>query len=212
VFEEAVMQNTKQAELNNILHFLEEKLKGTSSSQESLSFLKIKVMLMLGKLEQAYNEIDTKAAVGWSYNKQTTGAVYASILLVLSKGSSEAKTVRGLFSRYLGSGYKGLIRHEILRILSEFTCTESQKDEWLRFVEKITTDRIDHIVSHKYRKAYARAAETMGGYMECLVFNDHKNKAVDFLNWNRNQKYNRFSAFRREVDQVIKTSSLLARL
>ncbi|MGA1871467.1 MAG: hypothetical protein ACMUJM_23315 [bacterium] len=210
----SVKQDVKEAELKKVLDFLKLEKEESSWMKNDSFILKIKVLLMLGNLKEAYSQIDKETVVGWSYSKQTTGGIYASILITLTKGNSEAKSIHNLFNSYIGNKYtsENFIRDEILKSLSKLTITKSQKEEWFQFIQKIATSRVDHIVSNKHRKAYARAAETMGGYMECLILNEQKNKAIDFLNLNRNQKYSRFPAFRSEVDRVLKSSPLLFHL
>ncbi len=212
--EEAKKQEAKAEMLDKALAFLKNRLE---SRQEEKSWkenrffiLKIKVLLLLGRLKEAYAEIDREAVVGWSNTKQTTAVVYTCILFTLVRCSKEARTIHGLSSSYLALSGEEAITEEILQHLAEPDA--AAQEEWFRFVERATQARIDHIVSNKYRKAYARAAEVLGGYMEALILNDRQDQAVEFLHLNRNQKYNRFSAFRAEIQRVIGSSPLLAGL
>ncbi|MCW5212037.1 hypothetical protein VU04_03915 [Desulfobulbus sp. TB] len=211
---EAKKQEAKAEMLEKALAFLENRLE---DRQEKLSWeenrffqLKIKVLLLLDRLEDAYVEIDQEAVVGWSNSKQTTAVVYTCTLLTLARCSAEARTIHGLSSSYLALKGEEVITEEILQHLVEPDA--AAQEEWFQFAERITQGRIDHIVSNKYRKAYARAAEVLGGYMETLILNDRKDQAVKFLHLNRNQKYSRFSAFRAEIQRVTASSPLLAGL
>ena len=210
LLKESVKQNMRDAELKNILDFLQVKRCEKPWTNKNHFVLKIKLLLMQGNLKEAYSQIDKKAAVGWSYTKQATGVVYATILAALIKGNSSAVIIYELLKNYTGSDYtdRDFICDEIRQNLSKITIVKSQKEEWFQFVRELATSRIDYIVSSKHRKAYNRAAETMGGYMECLILNNHRKKAFEFLDWNRNQKYSRFSAFRAEVDRVLHNSIL----
>ena len=212
--EEARKQEVKTEMLDKALAFLEHRLESrqeeTSWNENRFFLLKIKVLLLLGQLEEAYAEVDREAVVGWSNTKQTTAVVYTCILLALVRCSTEARTIHGLSSSYLALKGEEAITEEILQYLAE--PDPAEQEEWFRFTERMTQARIDHIVSNKYRKAYARAAEVLGGYMEALILNDRKSQAVEFLHLNRNQKYNRFSAFRAEIQRVTGSSPLLARL
>jgi hypothetical protein len=222
LLKESIKQDVKEVELTKALDFLEPNKKSDNKPGKEENFrmgrssflLKIKVTLMLGNLEDAYSQIDKKAVADWSYGKQTSGCIYASILLSLIRGNSKATTIHGLFNSYLGNRYtsEDLILDEIQQSLSKLIITKAQKEEWFQFIHQIAGSRVDHIVSNKYRSAYDRAAATMGGYMECMILHDQKDKAVAFLKLNRNQKYNRFSAFRAELDNVLRSSPLLARL
>jgi hypothetical protein len=212
--EEAKTQEAKTEMLDKALAFFKNRLEGKqekrSWEENKIFLLKIKVLLLSGCLEDAYAEIDREAVVGWSNTRQTTAVVYTCILLALVRCSTEARTIHGLSSSYLALSGEDAITEEILQHLAELAPTA--QEEWFRFAEKMTTARIDHIVSNKYRKAYARAAEVLGGYMEALILNDRKDQAIDFLHLNRNQKYNRFSAFRAEIQRVTANSPLLAGL
>ncbi|MCI5181040.1 MAG: hypothetical protein D3921_00650 [Candidatus Electrothrix sp. AW1] len=212
--EEARKQEAKEEMLHTALAFLNNRLEGSqkdTSWQENRFFLlKIKVLLLLGRLEDAFAEIDGKAVVGWSNSKQTTAIVYTCVLLALVRCSVEARTIHDLFSGYLALSNEKTITDEILQHLAK--ADAAAQEEWFQFAERMTQARIDHIVSNKYRKAYARAAEVLGGYMEALILNDRKDQAVEFLHLNRNQKYNRFSAFRAEIQRVTGRSPLLAGL
>ncbi|MCI5164402.1 MAG: hypothetical protein D3917_20805 [Candidatus Electrothrix sp. AX5] len=188
--EEAKKQEAKAEMLDKALAFLKNRLGG---SQKEMSWeknrfflLKIKVLLLSGQLKNAYAEIDKEAVVGWSNTKQTTAVVYTCILLALVRCSTEARTIHGLSSSYLALSGEDAITEEILQHLAKLT--PAAQEEWFQFAERMTQARIDHIVSNKYRKAYGRAAEVLGGYMEALILNDRKDQAVEFLHLNRHQK------------------------
>ncbi|CAK8713455.1 MAG: hypothetical protein CDV28_102187 [Candidatus Electronema aureum] len=217
---ESAKQQVSEAELSKTLAYLEAKpdpKKPVSSflqlTQPDLFFLKIKTMLLLGKLRESYAAIDQKAAIGWSDEKKTTGAVYVGILLVLSQGNAQAKTIHSLFAKYMRGRYgNAFIADAIQQRLLQFPVSDSQKDQWLKFVEQISAERAEHIISNQYRKGYARAAEALGGYLECLLLHERRSQAAAFLNLKRNQQYKRYPAFRRELDEVISRSPLLTRL
>jgi hypothetical protein len=97
---------------------------------------------------------------------------------------------------------------EIITGLKQKKLTTAKKDEYLAWAEGIGKRRIDHIVSHKYRNAYARAAQVLGSLAETYKLMDRGKKANHLLH-HYNEKYNRFSAFRREVKTVMGSSDLL---
>ena len=216
---EATKQQVSEAELTKVLAFLkaapaQDKQKWpVFLLQSDFSLLKIKTMLLLGQLQESYAAIDQKAAIGWSDEKRMTGAVYVGILLVLCKGNVDAKTAHSLFARYMCGKYGNeFIASAIKKRLLHIAVSDSQQKQWLRFVERISSDRAEHIVSNQYRKGYARGAEALGGYMECLILHEQQDKAAAFLELKRNQEYKRYPAFRREFDAVVSNSPLLARL
>ena len=216
---EATKQQVSQAELTKVLAFLkaapaQDKQKWpVFLLQPDFSLLKIKTMLLLGQLQESYAAIDQKAAIGWSDEKRMTGAVYVGILLVLCKGNVDAKTAHSLFARYMCGKYGNeYIANEIKKRLLHIAVSDSQQKQWLKFVERISSDRAEHIVSNQYRKGYARGAEALGGYMECLILHEQQGRAAELLELKRNQQYKRYPAFRREFDAVVSNSPLLARL
>ncbi|WP_417913872.1 hypothetical protein [Candidatus Electronema sp. JM] len=217
---EANAQQVSEMELNKALAYLEaapKQKKPVSSLLQNppdFSFLKIKIMLLLGRLQESYEAIDQKAAIGWSEKKRTTGAVYVSILHVLSQGHAQAKTIHSLFTRYINERYgsNAFIAEEIQQRLLQISVGSWHKEQWLKFVEQLSADRAEQIISNKYRKGYARAAEALGGYMECLILHEQRSQAAAFLDLKRNQQYKRYPAFRQELDDVVSKSPLLANL
>ncbi len=87
--------------------------------------------------------------------------------------------------------------------------TKPKAVEYFSWTEKIGKNRIDHIVSNKHRNAYERAAQVLGSLAETYAAMGQKSKAVKILHKYYNEKYNRFSAFRREVKAVVMGSGLL---
>jgi hypothetical protein len=194
------------------LKFFATQLPEQRATQDKM--LVLKTLLLLGRLDEAFVKVGKKTAIGWSGEEQQSGAVYAVILLVLSKGNPSASTIHALFSRYTCGrlGGDAFLCEEMKQRLARISCTAFQEQEWFLFVEKITTDRVDHIVSNKYRKGYARAAEALCGYMECLTLHDQQDRAAAFLRSKRDEKYKRYPAFRQEIDTVMKNSPLLLKL
>lgn len=87
--------------------------------------------------------------------------------------------------------------------------SKAETDEYLAWAEKIGKSRIEHIVSNKHRRAYKRAAQVLGSLAEAYLTMEQKSKAAKILHKYYNEKYNRFSAFRREVKTVVTDSELL---
>ncbi|WP_417909338.1 hypothetical protein [Candidatus Electronema sp. PJ] len=212
LLQEALRQKVVELELRRVLNFLATRpLKERSVGDK---MLELKTLLLLGKLDEVYGKISKKVAIGWSGEEQPSGAVYAAILLVLSKGNLSAATIHALFNRYTcgRSGSDVFLCEEMKKSLVKISYTTFQEQNWLLFVERITANRVEHIVSNKYRKGYTRAAEALCGYMECLKLHGQQDKAAAFLSSHRDEKYKRYPAFRQEVDTVIKNSPLLAKM
>jgi hypothetical protein len=132
-------------------------------------------------------------------------------------------TIQAVLKRYAGTGSSyslysfktqkpetdDLILREILQGLQALPMEESKKQAWLALAKKMGGGRIDGIVSNQHRKAYDRAAEVLGALMECYLLNEQPGEAGVLLETYRNQKYKRHSAFRKELDTVLRNSTLL---
>ncbi len=217
LIEEAARQQVKEAELERALRFLGPKKKYAK--------LRVKILLMLGRVEDASKIIKKGKALGWGYDETGIGVFFGGVLLALTHASPEGVTIQAILKRYVTSsreysfftiaeglrkkGKEDRILQEIVQGLSDVSLTDEQKKKWLNFTETLGGKRIDAIVSNKHRKAYARAAQVLGSLMEGLLLNDDAPRAKGLLNTYRNEKYNRFSAFRREVDSVLRGSAIL---
>ena len=98
---------------------------------------------------------------------------------------------------------------EIIKGLKHNKETKPQAAEYLLWAEKIGKKRIEHIVSNKHRRAYARAAQVLGSLAEAYLAMGQKGEAQKILHEYYNEKYNRFSAFRKEVKAVVRDSDML---
>jgi len=65
--------------------------------------------------------------------------------------------------------------------------------------------------SNKHRGAYDRAARVLGSLAETHIAMGNEKKAMQLLRHYYQEKYNRFSAFRREVKSVVAGSAALQR-
>jgi len=101
---------------------------------------------------------------------------------------------------------------EIIKGLKQKKFTKTQTSQYFSWAEKIGRNRIDHIVSNKHRNAYERAAQVLGSLAEAYASMGKKTEAVQILHEYYNEKYKRFSAFRREVKAVVMESDLLRNL
>jgi uncharacterized Zn finger protein len=158
--------------------------------------------------------------VGWSYHSNA-GVVFGSVLSVLSDHSEKTDTIKTLLKGYANQRLVYSERFsvndspsisfydEIVKGLKQAKSTQAQKAEYLKWAEKIGKSRIEHIVSNKHRRAYDRAAQVIGSLAEAFTAMGQKNNAVKILNKYYIEKYNRFSAFRREVKAVVTGSDLL---
>jgi len=212
---EAARQDKRAGELNKAIGFFKSKKNGDPDEQS----LYIKCLLMAGRLNDAFAMIKREKSVGWSYGSNA-GIVFGALLSALTDHNEKATTIQELFRGYANqiSIYSKMFsvderrdicfHEEIITGLKQKKVTTVKRDEYLAWAEKIGKRRIDHIVSHKYRNAYARAAQVLGSLAETYKLMDRGKKANRWLH-HYNEKYNRFSAFRREVKTVMGSSDLL---
>jgi hypothetical protein len=213
---EAIRQNVRGKELDRVIQFF----KARKSMNDEEKVLYVKTLLMSGIISAAVTMAKKEKSVGWSYDSNA-GVVFGSVLSNLAGHSEKAGTIQTLLKSYANqkSLYSGSISiddgtgssfyNEIIEGLKLKKMTKPKAAEYLSWAEKIGKNRIDHIVSNKHRNAYERAAQVLGALAETYVAMGQKNKAVKILHKYYNEKYNRFSAFRREVKAVVIDSELL---
>jgi hypothetical protein len=175
---------------------------------------------MAGRLDTPFAMTKKEKSLGWSFHSNA-GVVFGSVLSVLAGHSEKAVTIKTLLKGYANqrSVYSERFSvddetgtsfyEEIISGLKQIKLTKAQRTEYVKWAEKIGKSRIEHIVSNKYRRAYERAAQVLGSIAEAYAATGQKSKAVKILHKYYNEKYNRFSAFRREVKTVVKGSNLL---
>ena len=213
---EAARQNLRDEEIAEILKFFE---KGGTADEKRILYTK--VLLMAGKLEDAVSEAKNERGLGWSYGKG--GVVFGAVLRSLCRGSGKTPTIDKLLRDYANKidAYSGRISiengktptffEEITKGLQQRKDIYSQAAECLSWAEKIGNSRIDGIVSNKHRGAYNRAAQILGALAETYIAMGNEKKALQVLSHYYHEKYNRFSAFRREVKSVVAGSAVLHR-
>ncbi len=177
--------------------------------------LLIMLLFMLGEIQEAYEVLEEKDSVGWSYDSSGIAIFTGGILAALVNSDPKAITIKKFLEEhcddsYAFSGNGEIILSEILCGLKEVLKTPEEKAEWFSFSQKIIESRVDNIVSNKHRKAYDRAARVLGALMEAFILNEEETVATEIFDVFRNQKFRQFSAFRREVDEVVKKSLLLS--
>ena len=214
--DEAIRHDARDRELDVVInHF-----KSHKSMDGDLKTLYVKTLLMAGQLDTAFAMTKKDKSVGWSYHNNA-GVVFGSALSVFASHSEKAVIIKTLLKGYanqrsvysesflvddeMGTSFY----EEIINGLKQIKLTKAKRAEYFKWAEKIGKSRIEHIVSNKYRRAYERAAQVLGSLAEANAATGQKSKAVKILHKYYSEKYNRFSAFRREVKAVVMNSDLL---
>ncbi|MBW1940614.1 MAG: hypothetical protein JRI28_04450 [Deltaproteobacteria bacterium] len=219
LLDEAITQDAREKELDGGINFF----KTRKTIDKKRKSLYAKTLLMAGELKAAHALVKNAKSVGWSY-ETNAGIVFGSVMSVLTGHSDKTSTIKRLLKSYANdtSVYSGRFSiddgkstsfyEEIVKGLKQKKFTKTQTSQYFSWAEKIGRNRIDHIVSNKHRNAYERAAQVLGSLAEAYASMDKKTEAVQILNEYYNEKYNRFSAFRREVKAVVMESDLLKNL
>ena len=140
-------------------------------------------------IEAAFAAAGKTRALGWSYG---------------GSGADEEAPEDQVATR-------SAVSDEIIRGLHSVTVSPKEKQDYLLWAVKIGRKRIEAIVSNKHRKAYERAAEVLGSLAECCALIGKPETGHGMIEEYRNQKFNRHSAFRSELDAIIVSSALLRR-
>jgi hypothetical protein len=210
---EAETQEARTGALKQASKFLYKK--------RQLSSLYIKVSLMAGEIDKAFVRVSKVKAFGWSSDENPAGIVFAAILIALLPRKQQVTPLLQAILEYYSRSYSyettiakdseketSLIA-QIIQGLRGRQWPAAQRKLWLEWAENIGKQRVEHIVSNKYRKAYQRAAEILGALAEYFILSGKQDYGVSIIVHYRDVQFNHYSAFRREVDSVVKNSNWL---
>lgn len=212
LLEEAEKQDVRSRELDTLLAFREQ----IEASPGGRGDLYLKMLLMAGKLDEAFNRGKDEANIGWSYGK--AGVLFSAILSVLSENSPKALVIQTLLKEYAAQSYsfyhgegkeQEKVYSEIAKGLAPIRLSRPEKEKYAAWAEKIGRDRVEGIVSGKHRRAYDRAARVLGALAEYYVLSNAREKARALLNEFLRVKFPRHHAFRTEAKRVVGGTVLL---
>lgn len=174
-----------------------------------------------GKLHQAWAMVKDAKSFGWSHGLNIS-LVFGSIAAVASDYAQNAGTIErllagaaeknSLYSYQFSIDQKNqspIFHREIINGLQQAKFSEHRLEQCVAWTEKIGRKQVNDIVSNTHRGAYKSAAWVLGSLAEVYAANGDKQKAGDLLHEYCKKKYNRHSAFKREVKEIITGSSLL---
>jgi len=213
--DEAIKQNTRDKEIDTIINFFKDR---KIIDQEKKQYTK--VLLMSGRLNDAIAMAKKEKSLGWS-SLSCAGVVFGSVVSVIAGHTEKASIIKILLKGYaneisiysqrfsIDNGLGTSFYDEIIKGLKQEKEPKPRMAEYLSWAEKIGKKRIENIVSNKHRGAYEKAAQVLGSIAEAYVATGQKSIAEKILHKYYSEKYNRFSAFRREVQAVVMVSELL---
>ncbi|MGM0540354.1 MAG: hypothetical protein ACQERT_14285 [Thermodesulfobacteriota bacterium] len=209
---EARQHNKYELELSAVVNFWAKQ----DEMREKNTSLYVKSLLLAGKLDDAFELVKTEKSIGWSYGSNA-GLVFAAIALFLVDWSENAIIIRELLAGYADrrDGFEfsddtndkiSSFYEHINRSKDTVQIVAPRSNQYWEWVFAIGRNRIEHIVSNKYRNAYRKAAQVLGVLAEMYAARGEDNKGKQIIREYCQGKYNRHVAFKREVQEVLKTS------
>ena len=218
LLKEAKKQNASNIEINSVLSYL-------GKYKEEKKDLEIKILMMKGALSEAFLKNNRADALGWSYSSKSVAILFAGVLSALIiKNIHEAEIIKLILKRYTEAGesysftaetYNDadlFMFNEILEGLKKISITDEQESQYFAWIEGLGKKRIESIVSNKHRKSYNKAAEILCGLAECFILLNKKQVGLNLIHEYRDEKYNRYPAFKRELQSILTRSNILRQL
>lgn len=212
-FNEAEKQGRKAEEITIALNFL--------ANKNRLTSLYAKVCLVAGEIDKAFALAKEEKSYGWSYS--SAGVVFAGLLTaMLPPKTPPSLCIHHLLEHYVEkNAVASAVREEkslpkgermidqVLKGLHSQASSPSQHIQWIQWAEQIGRGRIEHILNNKFRKAYHRAAEVLVALAEYFFLTERSEHGQSLIVYYRDVQYPRHTAFRNELNSVIKSSSVL---
>ncbi|MGM0599837.1 MAG: hypothetical protein ACQETH_08495 [Candidatus Rifleibacteriota bacterium] len=215
---EAVVQKVRDKELETLLFYF----KRLRKRDGNLKSLHLKVLLMAGKVEEAFLLAKDQSFVGWSYGFNA-GLMFGAALYIAADCPDNASILEKLIENYAArsSVYSFLLSedqevgettfyNEILKGLKSSKNTESSAKKYFKWAVALGKKRVEQIVSNQHRKAYGRAALTLGAMAESFLSQGNKEQANTIIRKYYSEMFKRHNSFKKEVREVIFRSSLLS--
>ncbi len=175
--------------------------------------------ILLGQFDDVFSAcVKNPDPLGWS-DQSPCGIAAAAALFQISRGASGCPAqMQTVVSRYLfepdirrweeanhADFYKECNRalnEALSQALCTSECPEDQQSTLLQGVCDLVSARADAIVSGKYRKSYAKAAEGLAAWAEAATLCGEARWGQELIKTFR-QRYNRHRAFQAELSRVM---------
>ena len=218
---EAIELNQRETGLTWILDFYT----GRKKMDDNEKNLYMKALLMNGDLKTAVEMVQTSRSLGWSY-----GLNVSLVFGCVAAAASEFETGAGAIKQVLDTSLDNwedyadkfvvaeenttplFFYNEILNGLKAANLSEYHTRQNFKWAQKIGKKRVNDIVFNTHRGAYNRAAMVLGSLAEVFTAKGETQAALDLFHEFCKQKYNRHTAFKREVRSIIDGSRLLTTL
>ena len=220
LIEEAEKNNLREKELAGAVEYLD-----TEEFKRFEQDMLAAVLLMAGRIEDAFAYSGDMTPVGWSY-ASPGGLLFSSILNMAGGLNEDCSVTLSIMDSYAGEislqssyhHFPGAMEEVEQKCSSQIKnglaiamprISDSELERYFNWATEIGEKRIDHIVSNKHRKAYNRAARVLVALAETYAARGDKKKASSILKKYYHELFSRFSAFRAEVKGVLLESQIL---
>lgn len=166
-----------------------------------------KALLIGGRPEEAIAMARNTAPLGWSSHRGAGGIGFAAVLcyavgaLLNDESLQRVPTIRSLLQEYAGDLFD-----EIAGGLKRSSPPAEKVQEHLAWAVDIGRRRIEAIVSNKFRGAYERAARVLVALSETSLIRGQRDEARELIH-EYQRRFARFSAFRAELESVLRHSA-----
>jgi hypothetical protein len=169
------------------------------------------VYLLSGRIDEAVATCQDKGSIGWTYHYSDNpkGLVVPFLLRLISKNSNMNSTPNleivwkealenTLRSHERNPGDLEELQKIMNNIIESVTLSKAKINQYLMMCEQETCNRVDAIVSGKYRGSYHKAAKLLIAMAEVLEKLNLKSKSIELVEKYR-KKYNNHRAFQHEL-------------
>ncbi len=161
--------------------------------------------LLSGKYEEAYKACKNLDPLGWSYEENPKGLAVSFFMRLLLFGKGPSPHVELLWRETADTCIcerdRERFEEKINSVLSSVSLSAEETAVYLNWCIRETGRRVDAIVGNKYRKSYHKAARLLLAAAETTGKLRGRSEG-DKLIREMQEKYIRFSAFRREIKQA----------
>ncbi len=170
--------------------------------------------LFLGDFKKTCPLSRTFKAVGWS-NGSDSAVLVSAIWMALCNGEESLPAVLDKFLFQVFSARNMMfddlaeaaasqkaLKETLRRTMAKVEMVPDEKLKWLEKTRKVVEMRVEAIVSNKYRKAYGRATDAVVAWCAVAKVLGREREGREFVA-ELLHRYNRFSAFKRELNQRV---------
>ncbi len=219
LIEQAEKNNLREKELAGAIQYLD-----TEEFKLLEQDMLVAVLLMAGRIEDAFAYAGDVTPVGWSY-ASPGGLLFSSILYMAAGLNDGCSVTNSILEDYAGEISMQLPHYPFpddMQVTKECASeikkglaiampriSDRELEQYFNWAIEIGEKRINHIVSNKYRKAYNRAARVLVSMAETYAARGDNNMAATILKKYYHDLFNRFAAFRAEVRGILIESNML---